>query len=210
MDLFSREMEIASRIRHPNLLQFIGATKEMNLLIVTELMPTSLRNELEKNPLLRSQIISIAIDLVSALNYLHLWRPQPIIHRDVSSANVLLQPLEKNQCRAKLSDYGSVNLQENIQTANPGNPVYSAPEASTPSLHSPAMDIFSFAIVLVEMSIRRFPSSVSYEREAQIREVKWPTIRLLISRCTVTNHIDRPNTNNVLEELTDLYQSEYN
>ena len=210
MELFAREMDIASRIRHPNLLQFIGATREGNLLIVTEIMPTSLRTELEKNQLLRFQVITIAIHIVSALNYLHMWMPRPILHRDVSSANVLLEPLDRCQYKAKLSDYGSVNLQENIRTANPGSPVYSAPEADTPSRHSPAMDIFSFAILLVEMTIRRFPSDTPHEREAQIREVKWPNIRSLITRCTVTNPNDRPNTNNVLAELRDMYSSEFN
>ena len=210
MELFAREMDIASRIRHPNLLQFIGATREGNLLIVTEIMPTSLRTELEKNQLLRAQVIAIAIHIVSALNYLHMWRPRPILHRDVSSANVLLEPLDRYQYKAKLSDYGSVNLQENVQTTNPGSPVYSAPEADTPAQHSPAMDIFSFAILLVEMTIRRFPSDTPHEREAQIREVKWSNIRSLITRCTVTNPNDRPNTNNVLAELRDMYSSEFN
>ena len=210
MELFAREMDIASRIRHPNLLQFIGATREGDLLIVTELMPTSLRNELEKTQLTRVQVIAIAIDIITGLNYLHKWRPQPILHRDVSSANVLLQPIFVGQWKAKLSDYGSVNLQDHIKTANPGSPVYSAPESNTPALHSPAMDIFSFGILLAEMATRKFPSSTLYEREAQITEVKWPTIRSLITRCTVTNHNTRPKTDNVLNQLEELYSSEFN
>ena len=92
LGLFSREMDIASRIRHPNLLQFIGATRVGNLMILTELMPTTLRKELEKSPMTRPQITTIARDVASALNYLHLWKPHLILHRDVSSANVLLEP----------------------------------------------------------------------------------------------------------------------
>ena len=47
VSLFKREMNMAARIRHPNLLQFIGATIRGELIILTELMPTNLRRELE-------------------------------------------------------------------------------------------------------------------------------------------------------------------
>ena len=86
--LFAREMAIAAKIRHPNLLLFIGATREGEAIILTELMPTSLRRELEKKGVPRVQITSIAQDVACALCYLHQWRPSPIIHRDMS-ANVL-------------------------------------------------------------------------------------------------------------------------
>ena len=110
--LFSREMDIASRVRHPNLLQFIGATRVGNPIILTELMPTSLRKELEKGPLTLPQILKISGDVSAALNYLHLWKPQPILHRDVSSANVLLEPWPSvnEKWKGKLCDYGFANF----------------------------------------------------------------------------------------------------
>ena len=46
--LFIREMNMAARIRHPNLVQFIGACMEGGMVILTELLPTSLRKELER------------------------------------------------------------------------------------------------------------------------------------------------------------------
>ena len=202
--LFSREMDVASRVRHPNLLQFIGATKVGQLMIITELMPTSLRRELGKYSLLRSQVISIATDVVSALNYLHSFRPRPILHRDVSSANVLLEPSAGNNWKGKLSDYGSANLMDNISTSNPGSPVYSAPEASTPSLHSAAMDIYSFGILLTEMATRQFPSTVAHEREGSIQDIKWSSVKELVIRCTSTDPSLRPPTDTVLTLLRDL------
>ena len=203
LQLFSREMDIASRVRHPNLLQFIGATRVGNPIIVTELMPTSLRKEL-KCPMTKPKVISIGIDITLALNYLHLWKPQPILHRDVSSANVLLEPSVQGKWKAKLSDYGSANLQENVHTAGPGSPVYSAPEATTPKLHSPAMDIYSVGILLVEMATNQFPSSVSFEREALIREVKWPLMKDLVYRCTDVDAKSRPSSKTLLNELRGL------
>ena len=110
-------MNVAARIRHPNLLQFIGATLEKEMVILTELMPTSLRKELKKQPMTPSQATGISLDVARALNYLHLMRPHPLIHRDISSANVLLEPLPGGGWRAKVSDYGSVNLQRQLRSA---------------------------------------------------------------------------------------------
>ena len=85
-------MEIAPRVRHPNLLQFIGTTQEGTAIILSELMPTSLRKKLEKSQMTHNQVIKIGKEVSLALNYLHLWKPHPILHRDVSSPNVLLEP----------------------------------------------------------------------------------------------------------------------
>ena len=99
-------------------------------------------------------------------------RPTPLIHRDVSSANVLLEPQPNDRWKAKVSDYGSVNLLENLRTVGPGNPVYAAPEASIPPLQSPKMDIFSFGILLVEMCTARFPEVA--DRKRLIRSIQQP------------------------------------
>ena len=128
--LFEREMNIASRCRHPCLLQFIGATNdEGSPLFVTELMETSLR-ALLKRPLSATELFDISLDVARALNYLHQKQPFPIIHRDVSSANVLLWR-QGDQWRAKVSDYGTANFMRHTMTVAPGAPIYSAPEAVT-------------------------------------------------------------------------------
>ena len=129
--LFEREMSIASCCRHPNLLQFIGATNDDGRpLFVTELLETSLRHLLSERALNLEEIVSLALNVAKGLNYLHLNRPLPIIHRDISSANVLLW--RRDDCwRAKLSDYGSANFMRQCMTVNPGAIIYSAPEALT-------------------------------------------------------------------------------
>ena len=128
--LFVREMNIASRCRHPCLLQFIGATNdEGSPLFVTELMETSLR-ALLKRPLSATELFVISLDVARALNYLHQRQPSPIIHRDISSANVLLWR-QGDQWRAKVSDYGTANFMQHTMTVAPGAPIYSAPEAFT-------------------------------------------------------------------------------
>ena len=128
-----REMNIASRCRYPCLLQFIGATNdERSPLFVTELMEISLRALLELRSLSPTEVSVISLDVARALNYLHLKKPSPIIHRDISSANVLLWR-EADQWRGKVSDYGTANFKRDIKTACPGSRIYSAPEALTES-----------------------------------------------------------------------------
>ena len=128
--LFEREMNIASRCRHPCLLQFIGATNdEGSPFFVTELMESSLRALLEQRPLLATEVSTISLDVARALNYLHQKKP-PIIHRDISSANVLLWR-QGDQWRGKVSDYGTANFMQHTMTVGPGAMIYMAPEALT-------------------------------------------------------------------------------
>ena len=140
--LFEREMSIASCCRHPNLLQFIGATNDDGSpLFVTELLDTSLRHLLSQRALTPEEIVTLALDVTKGLNYLHLNKPRPIIHRDISSANVLLW--RRDECwRAKLSDYGAANFMRHCMTVNPGAIIYSAPEALT-SHQSPKVNMHS-------------------------------------------------------------------
>ena len=129
--LFEREMSIAARCRHPCMLQFIGATNdEESPLFVTELMQSSLRALLEQRRLSSLEVCVISLDVARALNYLHLQKPSPIIHRDISSANVLLWR-QADQWRGKVSDYGTANVLQQTMTVGPGAMIYSAPEAHT-------------------------------------------------------------------------------
>ena len=203
ISVFTREMEIAARVRHPNLLQFIGATRVGTPVILSELMPTSLRKEIEKSSLTRPQIIRIAQDISAALNYLHLWQPHPILHRDVSSPNVLLEPSGSGMWKAKLSDYGSANLVQSISANSvaPGNPFYSAPEAPFPDQHSPAMDVFSFGVLLMEIILRQPPASKTADKMTQSETIQWPAMKHLVQRCISRESQVRPSIFQVLTYL---------
>ena len=204
LGIFSREMSIASRVRHPNLVQFIGATKVGNPLILTELMSTSLNHELQRNRLTNQQILSIAQDVALGLNYLHLFKPQPIIHRDVSSPNVLLKPCTGPAgYEAKVADYGTAKLQQGTSTGTvmPGNPAYAAPEAPIPDQHSPAMDVYSYSVLLMEMNLRCPPEMTTAERARQSGSVSWSSMRSLIQRGLNANPRDRPTMAQVVESL---------
>ena len=196
---------MSARIHHPNIVQFIGATTEGVPIILIELMSTSLRNELATNPLAKIQILSIASDVARALNYLHLFQPRPIVHRDVSTANILLDRMDlPTVWKAKLSDFGSTNFVSTMATAGPGNPVYAAPEAFNPYDQSPKMDVFSFGVVLIEAFTREMPSVD--ERDQLIEAIQWPPIVPLVRRCSQLNKERRPAMVEALTELTTLQQ----
>ena len=200
--LFNREMNMAARLRHPNLVQFIGASLEGEPIILTELMTTSLRAELEKGPIEHAQITSIGLDVARALNYLHLMQPHPIIHRDISSANVLLDPLPGNGWKAKVSDYGSVNLLRELRTVGPGSPVYAAPEASVPAEQSPKMDIFSFGVLLIEMLSDEFPAEDA--RQRLLDSIDHAGYLNLIGRCLREQKEERPSANEIIAEISEM------
>lgn len=198
--LFMREMEIASRCRHPCLLQFVGATNDDGVpLFVTELMDTSLRDLLEKQPLKKADIVTIALDVARALNYLHLNKP-PIIHRDVSSANVLLWRRD-NQWRAKVCDYGTANFMRHCRTINPGAVIYSAPEALSLE-QSPKIDVYSFGLLLCEICIRELP--VPHQTEDQVSLIKDEVLRNLVKSCVRQDPEERPKMAEVIGKLEQI------
>ena len=200
IQLFRREMNMAAKLRHPNLVQFVGATNEGSMVILTELMPTSLRARLEVDTYLQPQLVKIiGRDVARALNYLHQMQPDPIIHRDISSANVLLEPLPAGQWRAKLSDYGTVNLVRQLETVNPGSPVYAAPEANDPRLQTPKMDIYSFGALMLEMLTGRLPTPE--DRPILLLKVQHDQLLDIIQRCLSERRQDRPNAATIIGEL---------
>ena len=201
IQLFRREMNMAASLRHPNLVQFIGATVEGDMMILMEYMTTSLRRQLEREEYFQPRIVkSMSLDVAKALNYLHQMQPDPIVHRDISSANVLLEELPNSRWRAKVTDYGSVNLLRQLNTENPGGPAYAAPEANNPRLQSPKMDIFSFGALMLEMLTGELPAPE--DRPRLLTQVHHEQLLRLIRRCLSERIEDRPSATAIISELS--------
>ncbi|KAL9975204.1 hypothetical protein ACROYT_G012336 [Oculina patagonica] len=200
--LFEREIGIASRCRHPCLLQFIGATNDSgNPIIVTEVMEKSLRKLLKDRPLSTTEIFIISLDVARALNYLHQNKPHPIIHRDISSANVLLWR-QGDQWRSKVSDYGTANVVRQCTIDDPGAVIYCAPESHGDAhnqIISCKVDVYSFGVLLCEMCIREIPEPD--RRDQQIAMVTNHLFQSLIRRCVQTEPGLRPNMESIIDEL---------
>ena len=201
--LFEREMVVASRVRHPHLVLFIGAVTTGNLTIVSELMETSLRKLLEEEKLKVSNLRPISKNVACALAYLHSL-PDPIIHRDVSSANVLLYAKQDGWC-AKLSDFGSANFLAKLGTIAPGAVVYSAPEALNPRQQGPKMDVYSFGILLFEMCVGKLIDQHNLQTTkaavANWTDLEKKFLGEFALRCTETNPDKRPNMANFVKQL---------
>eukprot|EP00731_Ephydatia_muelleri_P037703 Em0540g3a len=193
-----REMHMAASVRHPNLLLFIGASLDDNKhVILTELMPKNLRSIIVALP--QDHVITIGIDVARGSTT---SRPDPIIHRDVSSANVLLEPIGPGNWKAKVSDYGSANFLSKVRTMGPGNASYAAPESFNPKLQSPKMDVYSYGILLLEMATGQFPD---HKLQAmQLDTLPWQEMAMMIRRCICDDPANRPTMKDLLPDLTDL------
>ena len=211
MDLLHREINTMSQLRHPNLLQFIGAVLDHpsgNPMIITEVMDTSLRSayerkELTTDPGCRPVILSIMRDVAVGLNYLHCL-PDPIIHRDVSSANVLLESKGDNKWKTKISDFGSAKFARAAFTEAPGAAVYSAPESHAPDgkRQTPKMDSYSYGVLLCEVITCRFPETEGIFETLLLQvKVSSPQLHELIVLCINKEPDKRPTMSEIIVQL---------
>ena len=108
MKRFEQECEFLSTIRHPNIVQYLGIYRDPNTglpAFLMELMDDSLTHFLESSsqPIPHHIQVNICHDITLALSFLH---SNSIVHRDISSNNVLLI----GNVRAKVTDFGMAKL----------------------------------------------------------------------------------------------------
>ena len=200
--LFQREMEMALTCQHQNIVTFFGTTLEGPPVILMELMDSSLRSAYEEERVKDHQIHGILHDVAKALHFLH-TRPDPVIHRDVSSANVLLKVLYNDDWQAKLGDLGTANIQQQIATPGPGAIIYGAPEAANPKKHSPKMDVYSFGVLVLETLTKTHPFDKVDVLKAQVKQ-QYPQYDQLVTSCTIQQSSDRPTMYDVIVQLDEI------
>ena len=158
---FKQECHFLNAMKHPNIVQYLGTTQDPDSglpVLLMELMDESLTHFLERShqPLSYHVEVILCHDIALALDYLH---SNDVIHRDLSSNNVLLIA----GSRAKVTDFGmskllSVNPRMTPYTTCPGTLVYMPPEAlRDPPVYSKKIDSFSFGVVEIQIMTRRFP-----------------------------------------------------
>ena len=153
----SKECHLLSGINHPNIVQFLGVFFQLNVVIpilVMEFLPTDLTSCINRHGILPDNICySILHDIAQGLLYLHSKTP-PIIHRDLSSNNILLTPI----LTAKIADLGMARilnlspLQISTMTPNPGTTIYMPPEVMVAKpRYDTSIDNFSFGILMIRV-----------------------------------------------------------
>eukprot|EP01112_Ceratiomyxa_fruticulosa_P016483 TRINITY_DN498_c0_g4_i1.p1 TRINITY_DN498_c0_g4~~TRINITY_DN498_c0_g4_i1.p1 ORF type:complete len:529 (+),score=79.00 TRINITY_DN498_c0_g4_i1:388-1974(+) len=159
-----QESRLLSSLRHPNILMLLGVSADNeNIAIVTEFMPKGSlfdllhrdpEKEVDSSPVELSDItiVQIAMDIARGLSFLHTLNP-PIMHRDVKSANILLD----ENLRCKVGDF-SVSRVMNSQTmTSVGTPNWMSPEVLRAERYTEKADVFSFGLVLYELATRKIP-----------------------------------------------------
>ena len=163
VDRFETECRLLSQIRHPNIVQFLGLHFQQEAqvpILVMELLHADLTSCIKQHGIIPTEIsYSILYDVALGLCYLHSQIP-PIIHRDLSSNNVLLT----SNMTAKISDLGVARilnltpLQVSRMTQTPGTPTYMPPEVMVACpKYDTSIDEFSYGILMIHILSGQWP-----------------------------------------------------
>ena len=188
MRKFEQECRLLSAIKHPHIVQYLGTyhDPESRLpVLLMELMDESLTRFLERSnePLPYHTEVNFCHDIALVLSYLH---SNGIVHRDLSSNNVLLIA----GSRAKVTDFGMVKLYDvNRSTAHltpltlcPGTTVYMSPEAlGEPPMYTDKLDSFSLGVLSVQVMTRQFPDPGKRFKIMEINDPRIPSGTVQVS-----------------------------
>lgn len=208
---FAQEVYILRKVRHKNVVQFIGScTRPPLLCIVTEYMSggsvyDALRKQ--KGVLKLPAILKVAIDVTRGMSYLH---HNNIIHRDLKAANLLM---DENGV-VKIADFGvaRVLVQSGVMTAETGTYRWMAPEVIEHKPYNHKADVFSFGIMLWELLSGKVPYAHLTPLQAAVGVVQkglrpaiprhtHPLVLELLERCWQQEPSLRPEFSEISEIL---------
>ena len=201
-----KDMDTYVQMHHPNIVQLIGFTISNGLVVLSELMPTTLAAALvTPGGLARPQVLEVGLDVARALNYLHLMKPHPLVHGAVESVNIFLEPIQVNSWRAKLSCKPSVQTRRTEPHANNQTSTADHTESGQDLqklLRSPSSDIYSFGQVLVEMTDERNLAVKGLGTSEHGDRARWSEVEEVAKRCMSPSPQSQPNMATVIVSLS--------
>lgn len=236
IEQFINEVVILTQVNHRNVVKLLGCCleTEVPLLVYEYVSNGNLFHHIPINSanswLSLDNRLRIAAEAAGALSYLHSAASKPIIHRDVKSANILLD----EYYTAKISDFGASRLvpldQTQVTTLVQGTLGYLDPEYFHTSQLTEKSDVYSFGVVLAELLTGKKPISMDRSQEERnlatyfimsmkenrlfqvleprvVREgalEQLQAIAELVKRCLQLSSEDRPTMKEVSMELEGL------
>ncbi|CDP09798.1 unnamed protein product [Coffea canephora] len=217
---YTQELDIMRRLRHPNVLLFMGAVcSQEKLALVTEYLPRgSLFKALHKSnqQLDIRRRLRMALDVARGMNYLHHRNP-PIVHRDLKSSNLLVD----KSWNVKVGDFGLSKLKNATFLTNKsgkGTPQWMAPEILRNEPSTEKSDIYSFGVILWELMTESIPwknlnslqvvGIVGFmDRRLDLPVNLDPEISSIIHDCWHSKPENRPSFQDIIQKITDLIQT---
>ncbi|CAN6229498.1 unnamed protein product [Urochloa humidicola] len=213
---FVREIAIMKRVRHPNVVLFMGAvTKCPHLSIVTEYLPRGslfrLINKAANGEMLDlKRRLRMALDVAKGINYLHCLNP-PIVHWDLKTPNMLV---DKNWS-VKVGDFGLSRFKANTFISSKsvaGTPEWMAPEFLRGEPSNEKCDVYSFGVILWELLTMQQPWSglgpaqvvgaVAFQnRRLPIPKDTSPELAALVESCWDDDPRQRPSFSSIVDTL---------
>ncbi|XP_026422905.1 uncharacterized protein LOC113318853 isoform X3 [Papaver somniferum] len=221
LSCFQQEVLLMKRLRHPNLLLFLGAVPSpQHPCIITEFLPRgSLFQLLQHNFVTMDwrRRVNMALDVARGMNHLHQWNP-PIVHRDLKSSNLLVD----ENWTVKVGDFGLSRLKHATFLTTKkwrGTTQWMAPEVIRNEPVDEKSDVYSFGVVLWELATLKIPwygltpvqviAAVGFmEQRLEIPKNMNPQWASLLENCWQSKPERRPIFGELLEKLVVLQSAE--
>jgi mitogen-activated protein kinase kinase kinase 10 len=160
-----REVRAMGDLHHTNVIRLLGVCVESgNLCLLMEFAELgTLRDQLDLNPMMPAgRRYSLLLNVASGMRYLHARAPNPILHRDLKTLNVLITLGDEGSWTAKIADFGlavgsGLNTSAQSNATGTGTVSHSPPEVIDGGEFTMAGDCYSFGMVVFEVLTGQLP-----------------------------------------------------